>query len=100
MLDLARAHGLKVIISLLDNWKYNGAPPGAWGLEVNVVGPGLDHCAAGQLKVARCAAWRRGLQTPDCRSLGMMRRGLVMRRALQSDSAKSLRDPDVCVLLW
>ena len=25
VLDLARASGLKVIISLLDNWKYNGA---------------------------------------------------------------------------
>ena len=73
MLDLARAHGLKVIISLLDNWKYNGAPPGAWGLEVNWVGSGIDQFAAGQLKVERCAACRQGLQTPDYRSLGMSR---------------------------
>jgi len=25
VLDLARAAGLKVMVSLLDNWKYNGA---------------------------------------------------------------------------
>lgn len=69
VLDLARAHGLKVIISLLDNWKYNGAPPGAWGCKSQI--PLVCACAA------------QGSSSEVC-------------RALHSDSAKSPCDPDVC----